>query len=189
MPKHARKRQRVDKAGRDAPVPLGAQVSLTDDASKDDEERRLESMLFGTALVPSAKGKGKEHVIVMDEEEEDALDAEKEFEGLADQDLFFVDDGAPMMPKDVPELDIDIDIPEDDEGSAEGSDESESEDEQNDRNAQSEESDSESDDEETPAQDREKAQPKSRKAPAWVDPDDAFLEVSLTSSNRLRKLR
>jgi U3 small nucleolar RNA-associated protein 18 len=31
--------------------------------------------------------------------------------------------------------------------------------------------------------------PKSRKAPAWTDPDDASLEVSLASSARLRKLR
>ena len=31
--------------------------------------------------------------------------------------------------------------------------------------------------------------PKSRKAPAWTDPDDASLEISLASSSRLRKLR
>lgn len=31
--------------------------------------------------------------------------------------------------------------------------------------------------------------PKSRKAPAWADPDDASLEISLASSARLRKLR
>lgn len=30
---------------------------------------------------------------------------------------------------------------------------------------------------------------KSKKAPAWVDPDDAGLKVSLASDNRLRKLR
>lgn len=30
---------------------------------------------------------------------------------------------------------------------------------------------------------------KSRKAPAWTDPDDTSLQVSLTSDNRLRKLR
>jgi U3 small nucleolar RNA-associated protein 18 len=32
-------------------------VSLTDDASKDDEERRLESLLFGVPFVPSEKNK------------------------------------------------------------------------------------------------------------------------------------
>lgn len=32
-------------------------------------------------------------------------------------------------------------------------------------------------------------QPKSRKAPTWVDPDDANIQVSLTSHTRLRKLR
>jgi U3 small nucleolar RNA-associated protein 18 len=31
--------------------------------------------------------------------------------------------------------------------------------------------------------------PKSRKTPAWTDPDDSALQVSLTSSARLRKLR
>lgn len=31
--------------------------------------------------------------------------------------------------------------------------------------------------------------PKSRKTPAWTDPDDSILEVSLASSARLRKLR
>jgi U3 small nucleolar RNA-associated protein 18 len=31
--------------------------------------------------------------------------------------------------------------------------------------------------------------PKSRKAPAWADPDDSLLEISLASSARLRKLR
>jgi U3 small nucleolar RNA-associated protein 18 len=31
--------------------------------------------------------------------------------------------------------------------------------------------------------------PKNRKAPAWTDPDDASLEISLASSTRLRKLR
>jgi U3 small nucleolar RNA-associated protein 18 len=30
---------------------------------------------------------------------------------------------------------------------------------------------------------------KNKKAPAWVDPDDAELKVSLASDNRLRKLR
>ena len=35
----------------------------------------------------------------------------------------------------------------------------------------------------------ESSLPKSRKAPAWTDPDDNTLEISLTSSTRLRKLR
>lgn len=32
-------------------------MSLTDDASKDDEERRLESLLFGVPFVPSGENK------------------------------------------------------------------------------------------------------------------------------------
>jgi U3 small nucleolar RNA-associated protein 18 len=43
----ARKKQKTEKVVR----PLGSAVSLTDDASKDDEERRLESLLFGTTFL------------------------------------------------------------------------------------------------------------------------------------------
>lgn len=53
MGKHARKRQRTD----DSAPPLGAELALADDASKDDEERRLESLLFGKPYV--ARGEAK----------------------------------------------------------------------------------------------------------------------------------
>ena len=53
MGKHSRKRQRTD----DAAPPLGAQFALADDASKDDEERRLESLLFGKPYVPRGEAK------------------------------------------------------------------------------------------------------------------------------------
>ncbi|KAJ7183100.1 WD40 repeat-like protein [Mycena filopes] len=49
MPKHSRKRQRT------ADDSYSVQHALVDDASKDDEERRLESLLFGTKFVPSTE--------------------------------------------------------------------------------------------------------------------------------------
>lgn len=55
MAKHSRKRQRTDGSVQEAARPLGTQISLTDDASKDDEERKLESLLFGVPFVPSTK--------------------------------------------------------------------------------------------------------------------------------------
>ncbi|KAF9051089.1 WD40 repeat-like protein [Hymenopellis radicata] len=79
MAKHGRKRQRVAKDESKGPNPL------LDDASKDDEERRLESLLFGTPYIPS----GSNNVI---EIEDDEVDAGKEFQNLDDADLFFVDD-------------------------------------------------------------------------------------------------
>lgn len=50
--KHIRKRQRTDKT---YAQPLGAVASLLDDADKDDEERRLESVLFGKPFVSMSK--------------------------------------------------------------------------------------------------------------------------------------
>lgn len=62
MAKHPRKRQKLDnddkpdnknKRREKAPrVPLGTPLVVDNEAEKDDEERRLESMLFGTKFVP-----------------------------------------------------------------------------------------------------------------------------------------
>ena len=89
MAKHSRKRQRLEKATESGPLPLGARTSLTDNASKDDEERRLESLLFGTPFVPS--GKGKDTVLVVGNESDGGDEASAggaaEFEGLLDDDV------------------------------------------------------------------------------------------------------
>ena len=89
MAKHSRKRQRLEKATESDSLPLGARPSLTDDASKDDEERRLESLLFGTPFVPS--GKGKETILVVGNESDGGDEANAggaaEFEGLLDDDV------------------------------------------------------------------------------------------------------
>jgi hypothetical protein len=49
MAKHPTKRQKISKVKE---IQALGTNPLTDDASKDDEERRLESMLFGTKFVP-----------------------------------------------------------------------------------------------------------------------------------------
>lgn len=56
MGKQSRKRQKTSRE--DIIQPLGSST-FVDDTDKDDEERRLESMLFGVPYVPSEKSKGK----------------------------------------------------------------------------------------------------------------------------------
>lgn len=73
MGKHPRKKQKTLKEAA-AVQPLGAKNPnvdlLTDDANKDDEERRLESMLFGTKFVPrDAEGIAEEERSEDDEDE------------------------------------------------------------------------------------------------------------------------
>lgn len=53
MSKHPRKKQKTSKEVKKV-QPLGINL-LTDDANKDDEERRLESLLFGTKFIPKEK--------------------------------------------------------------------------------------------------------------------------------------
>jgi U3 small nucleolar RNA-associated protein 18 len=65
MAKHSRKRQKTSKGAKEI-QPLGSRL-LTDDASRDDEERRLESLLFGTKFVPREKNE----LIVVDSDDED----------------------------------------------------------------------------------------------------------------------
>ncbi|KAF7330359.1 Methyltransf-2 domain-containing protein [Mycena venus] len=98
MPKHPRKRQ---KTTNDA---SGVQNALLDDSAKDDEERRLESFLFGANFVPST------HVL------DDG--GSKEMRNLTDTDLFYVDDGEPSQ---VPDYGFDLNENEDDQSGPEGS--------------------------------------------------------------------
>ena len=64
MTKHPRKRQKTTKGAKEI-QPLGSSL-LIDDADKDDEERRLESLLFGTIFVPREKN---ELIVVEDGDE------------------------------------------------------------------------------------------------------------------------
>ena len=86
MANHARKRQKTKKTPQVRP--LGTAVALTDDASKDDEERQLESLLFGKPFVPS--GKQKNLVVVSDDEDEGdggPLGVDQELQNLTDADV------------------------------------------------------------------------------------------------------
>ncbi|VDB86541.1 unnamed protein product [Peniophora sp. CBMAI 1063] len=84
MGKHARKRQRTD----DVAPPLGSELGLADEAGKDDEERRLESLLFGKPYIPCGEAKS-----AFSQEEDGVVGAE--LEAMLDADLFFLDHGAP----------------------------------------------------------------------------------------------
>jgi U3 small nucleolar RNA-associated protein 18 len=85
MGKHARKRQRKDKPA-ESVAPLGTAVLLDDDADKDDEERRLESLLFGKPLV---SGRGSKATAIQDvAEDDDGADViAAELEGMLDSDV------------------------------------------------------------------------------------------------------
>ncbi|KIJ58781.1 hypothetical protein HYDPIDRAFT_163119 [Hydnomerulius pinastri MD-312] len=179
MVKQPRKRQKTSKE--EKVQPLG--TNNFDDTLKDDEERRLESMLFGVPYVPSGKrnggagGAGNELVVISDnDEDEDATGGNlKELENMLDSDLFFIDESAGPSSKKVPNLDESLIAFNEDEDDADIADTEEH------------------DDDEAVAAEPSPADPlrssTTRKAPAWVDPDDATMQVSLSSNNRLRKLR
>ncbi|PCH33187.1 WD40 repeat-like protein [Wolfiporia cocos MD-104 SS10] len=182
MVKHPHKKQKTVKGfgyTSEAVQPLGAIISATDDAAKDDEERRLESSLFGTPYEPSGQ-LGIELPSVSDEEDEDNAGA-KELQNLLDSDLFFIDDGVGQPPQsDQPTSDVDFEEgnfhtardPEDEE-EPDKMDVEETSDGQNKGMSQ------------TPAPFNRSRHRKS----AWVDPDDPTLQVSLSTDKRRRKLR
>ncbi|KAF5385594.1 hypothetical protein D9757_006757 [Collybiopsis confluens] len=82
MPKHSRKRQKL--SNNEDPHPL------LDDSEKDDEERRLESLIFGTKYVPS-NSKDNQPQQGLESLDDDG----RQFQNLLDNDLFFVDDQVP----------------------------------------------------------------------------------------------
>ena len=85
MAKHARKKQRTSRAS----DPLGSVTLAREETQKDDEELRLENLLFGTDVEGFGKGKGREAdlIVVSDEEESIEGDAGKEMERVQDTDV------------------------------------------------------------------------------------------------------
>ena len=67
--------------------PLGAVSALTDDAAKDDEERRLESLLFGTTYEPS--GSAARELLTVDETGDETGAGERQLQNLLDTDVSF----------------------------------------------------------------------------------------------------
>ncbi|EIW86071.1 WD40 repeat-like protein [Coniophora puteana RWD-64-598 SS2] len=163
-PKKRQKLASDAKQSNTKPRPLG--MDLTNDAAKDDEERRLESMLFG---VPYTASGGPTMEITVDEDDEEEMEdtpdvqGGRELENMLDSDLFFLDDSAPSSSR-PPVFDDAEELAADDETM---------------------------DAEDAPSQPTPflSASRKGKKAAAWADPDDTNVEVSLASKNRLRKLR
>ncbi|KAH9947370.1 WD40 repeat-like protein [Amylocystis lapponica] len=186
MAKHPRKKQRLAKAAASDVQPLGSAVSLADDAGKDDEERRLESLLFGTHYEPSGDA-GRELVVSDDEPEETGAAGEKELQNLLDTDLFFVDDG---VGRDTSAGARETVGPQDQSSGEESQENSAEEDViSDDEAAENSYGDEEVQAEPIPNPSPLAQRQTQRKAPAWTDPDDTTLEVSLASDTRLRKLR
>lgn len=73
-------------------MPLGTPLSVDNETEKDDEERRLESMLFGTKFVPMDVS-GMEFMVSDDEGVGERPDGEEEGAGrlqhLSDSDVRF----------------------------------------------------------------------------------------------------
>ncbi|KAF8272408.1 WD40-repeat-containing domain protein, partial [Lactarius quietus] len=190
MGKHTRKRLRKDRSAHERAIPLGAAVQL-DDEVKDDEERKLESLLFGKPFVSR-----RERTTVCEEDvSESDNDIEvnaAELEGLSllFLKLFFVDDGASKFPHSKDDDILDANTP----ASEEHTNTSDDGDDDDDDAQSAASNDAERFEAAviptSPASPAPRTpNPKSRKATAWTDPDDASLEVSLASSARLRKLR
>ena len=88
MGKHARKRQRKDRPTQESAVPLGTKPLLDSDVNKDDDERRLESLLFGKPFV--ARRGNNVAVIDSPEVEDEGVDViAAELEGLLDSDVSY----------------------------------------------------------------------------------------------------
>ncbi|KXN91203.1 putative U3 small nucleolar RNA-associated protein 18 [Leucoagaricus sp. SymC.cos] len=180
--------------------PLGSEATLAkllDEESKDDEERRLESMLFGVPYVPSGKVSSSRRVaeggLVFDIDEDDGNGQnDEEYQGggrpmasLLDSDLFFVDDGLGQPVPDYPLISetsskSDSGSPSD----AESSSEHDSDELGTDSDSQPSSS--------SPPTPRPRS-PKSRtrtRAAAWTDTSTSPHQISLLSGpSRLRKLR
>ncbi|KAF6758824.1 WD40-repeat-containing domain protein [Ephemerocybe angulata] len=183
MVRHAKKKQKTSKTTAVNVHDTSARLDLLlDDSTKDDEERRLESALFGVKYAPGGSGKGKEKPIELDDEDEEEITAQADggraLAHLEDTDLFFVDDG------------VDDDVPMYGEDDEEASD--------NDDNDEEGSEGSSSEAEPTPANEPSASSTflskikSSKKPAAWTDADDVTVAAGvslLKGPSRLRKLR
>ena len=86
MPRHPRKKQRLSDSHRDQDQqPLGCVIPLPQNFEKDDEERQLESMLFGTELFNS-EAVERDTLPGLDSFDKDRPET-KELENLLDSDV------------------------------------------------------------------------------------------------------
>ncbi|KZT09564.1 WD40 repeat-like protein [Laetiporus sulphureus 93-53] len=186
MAKHARKKQKTANTT-ETVQPLGSVAALTDETSKDDEERRLESLLFGTPYNPPDKSGDK--ILVVSDNEREAEDAgDNELQHMLDTDLFFIDDTGPRA--ELLDIAMDVDFAAG-ESSENGSDADEVRQGSSYDEEEEEEEDSADEDDVVVATETPSFLLRSskKKGPAWIDPDDPDLQVSLANDKRLRKLR
>ncbi|OBZ79573.1 putative U3 small nucleolar RNA-associated protein 18 [Grifola frondosa] len=165
MAKHARKKQKTSKSFQESVQPLGSAVSHADESTKDDEERRLESLLFGTSFSPPEDAGNKTYGVL--DGEVDETGGGTEFQNLLDSDvsfllvrkhfssnicsqLFFVDDAIGNSASTSGNIDIDEDML---------------------------------------AVEPDQEDNVTKDGHAWMDPDDTTLQVSLATDKRRRKLR
>jgi U3 small nucleolar RNA-associated protein 18 len=91
MVKNAKKRQKISKTTyQNVPDKSSRLELLLDDSTKDDEERRLESALFGAKYNHGWSGKGKGTAVDFDNEDEDILlqdDGGRALAHLQDEDV------------------------------------------------------------------------------------------------------
>ncbi|KIJ45214.1 hypothetical protein M422DRAFT_167177 [Sphaerobolus stellatus SS14] len=170
MGKHSKKRQRTQQEEKEEAdiQPLGAVPPSLGEYEKDDEERRLEAFLFGTGFTPTT---------MMNNLQTNEVDGEGEKSGLdnvMDSDIFFMDGAGPSTISNEFGSSIYADFGTGDVNESftlpTAIEETQNQDDQN-RVGLGALSSS-----------------KGKKA-AWADPDDATIQVSLTSDKRLRKLR
>ena len=86
MAKNSRKKQKTLAETRDEKQPLGSKVVVDNDAEKDDEERRLESLLFGKAFAPRDSSTQKNEIVIDDDDDEGGGNA---LQQLQDNDVRF----------------------------------------------------------------------------------------------------
>lgn len=87
MGKHARKRQRTAAVDQSNDI-LGVQIDLNDDGLKDDEERKLESLLFGKPYVPFPSERANTYLGGLDDEDAAEMEgAGAELEAMLDADV------------------------------------------------------------------------------------------------------
>ncbi|KAJ3565861.1 hypothetical protein NP233_g7370 [Leucocoprinus birnbaumii] len=217
MAKHPRKKQRLESSALSIPrnsgatsrkpskksskrkdkqaiQPLGSEAALArllDEESKDDEERRLESRLFGVSYVPAGQSSSSRHVaeggLVFELDEDDNEQDEsggRQMAGMLDSDLFFVDDG---LGQDIPDY---TPIPEPfSKSDSEPESDAESSSAEEDSNDESDSQPSSSSSPPTPKPTSPKPHPRIKK-PAWTDTSTSPHQISLLSGPaRLRKLR
>ncbi|KAF9527895.1 WD40-repeat-containing domain protein [Crepidotus variabilis] len=101
MVKNPRKRQKISDRYDPASSKEAKLSKLLDDENKDEEERRLESLLFGKKYEPKVQEKGKsrqaesgEDTTTDESDDDNAAVGGGGMRHLLDQDLFFVDDTA-----------------------------------------------------------------------------------------------